>query len=170
MNNWQECEYPLCPVTVDNTRGIEDAGSRTLQVRKDTLQREREREREGIVKWKCSFSRLTSPIAALVVVLWMLVPFKWAVQTSSDYLTSSCFSLALLASFLCAGRNPILPLSRASAIHATDRRNGGEWGCPGDGELNTQTAEKYYILTQCKQHSTGHCSDNHFASTLVLFV
>ena len=32
--DWIACDYPLCNVAIDNDKKIEDAGSRTLQVRK----------------------------------------------------------------------------------------------------------------------------------------
>ena len=32
IQDWRMSEYPLCSVSVDNTKVIEDAGTRTLQV------------------------------------------------------------------------------------------------------------------------------------------
>ena len=32
IQDWRMSEYPLCSVSVDNTKVIEDAGSRSLQV------------------------------------------------------------------------------------------------------------------------------------------
>ena len=32
LNAWEGCDYPLCQVTVEPNKSIEEAGSRTLQV------------------------------------------------------------------------------------------------------------------------------------------